>query len=78
MYIGSCVYFISLAPIIVPAFFSVKPRIMDKDSLKPIRIKVGQNFNVPVSFVGEPAPEVIWTIRGMVGVHTVLFSFAQS
>ena len=41
---------------------------MDKDSLKPVRIKVGQAFSVPVSFIGEPAPECIWEVKGMVGV----------
>ena len=54
-------------------YIPVKPRIMDRDSLKPVRIKVGQNFTIPVSYVGEPAPECIWTIKGMVRlIHFVL------
>ena len=46
---------------------------MDRD-LKPIRIKVGQAFSVPVSYIGEPAPECIWTVKGMVGVELVFSS----
>lgn len=47
---------------------SVKPRINDKNSLLPIKIKVGQNFTIPITFVGEPAPEPKWSVKLMVGV----------
>ncbi|XP_052800015.1 twitchin-like isoform X4 [Mya arenaria] len=41
----------------------VKPRIMDKNDLKPVRIKVGQSFSLPVNFIGEPAPDVVWSVK---------------
>ena len=45
---------------------AVKPRIMDKNKLLPIRIKRGQPFNIEVSFVGEPAPKVTWKRKTLV------------
>lgn len=48
--------------------FSVKPRIMNKNDLKQIRIKVGQAFTINVEYIGEPAPEVTWYVKLMVRV----------
>ncbi|XP_052706840.1 twitchin-like isoform X1 [Crassostrea angulata] len=50
----------SVSPPVVTKARRVKPRIMDKNKLLPIRIKRGQPFNIDISFVGEPAPTVTW------------------
>nr|XP_034332878.1 twitchin isoform X27 [Crassostrea gigas] len=50
----------TVSPPVVTKARRVKPRIMDKNKLLPIRIKRGQPFNIDISFVGEPAPTVTW------------------
>lgn len=41
-------------------FFLVAPKI--KTPLNDIRIKAGLIFHLDVDFVGEPVPEVIWSV----------------
>lgn len=42
-------------------FFTVPPKI--KTPLNDIRIKAGQIFHVDIDFIGEPPPEVIWSVE---------------
>lgn len=44
-------------------WFSVKPHI-DRESMKTITIKVGQNFEFNVPVKGEPPPEYVWSFGG--------------
>ena len=46
--------------------FSVKPRIDQLSLPKNIKIKVGQKFSIPVSFIGEPNPTVTWKAKNLV------------
>ncbi|KAL3252348.1 hypothetical protein MRX96_017667 [Rhipicephalus microplus] len=39
------------------------PKI-DRTNLDKVRIKAGQNFNFDVNVIGEPPPEVTWTLKG--------------
>ncbi|KAH3877136.1 hypothetical protein DPMN_000993, partial [Dreissena polymorpha] len=50
----------------------VKPRITNKNDLKPVKIKVGQKFDINVTYLGEPAPEVIWSVKLMDGKQETL------
>lgn len=59
-------------------FFAVKPRIMSK--MNDIRVKVGQPFKIDVEFIGEPPPQVEWTVTGKVSaaigcLHSMLMVF---
>ena len=47
--------------------FTVKPRIMDKDKMLLVKVKAPAMFNLPVSFMGEPAPDVVWKRKKLVG-----------
>ncbi|XP_071120619.1 twitchin-like isoform X18 [Mytilus edulis] len=47
----------------------VKPRIMNKDDLKPIRVKVGKDFTIPVEYIGEPTPKIEWKKKGLQGMN---------
>lgn len=48
---------------------------MNKDSLKPVRVKVGTQFSIPVEFVGEPAPKIEWKKKGLVSMIKFLLNF---
>ncbi|XP_061166987.1 twitchin-like isoform X9 [Saccostrea echinata] len=50
----------TVSPPVVTKARRVKPRIMDKNKLLPIRIKRGQPFNIDVSYIGEPTPTITW------------------
>lgn len=39
------------------------PPKIDRKNLKPIKIKVGQEFGYDVNVIGEPAPEVVWKLK---------------
>ncbi|CAN8010311.1 unnamed protein product, partial [Ixodes pacificus] len=39
------------------------PKI-DRTNLEKVRIKAGQNFNFDVNVIGEPPPDVTWTLKG--------------
>lgn len=63
-------------------FFTVPPKI--KTPLNDIRIKAGQIFHVDIDFIGEPPPEVIWSVESKalktderttvtsIGYHTIV------
>lgn len=63
-------------------YFTVPPKI--KSPLNDIRIKAGQIFHVDIDFIGEPPPEVSWTVAGKplitderttvtsIGYHTIV------
>ncbi|KAK3103159.1 hypothetical protein FSP39_016894 [Pinctada imbricata] len=38
----------------------VKPKILNKNDIKPVRVKVGNPFTIPVEFLGEPNPKATW------------------
>lgn len=40
-------------------YFKVKPHI-DRNAMKPIVVKVGQNVEFDVPVTGEPPPDKIW------------------
>jgi len=62
--------------------FLVPPKI--KTPLNDIRIKAGQIFHVDIDFIGEPPPEVIWSVASKplktderttvtsIGYHTIV------
>ena len=54
---------------------SVKPRIDQQSLPKNIKIKVGQKFSLPVSFIGEPNPTVTWKAKNLV---SCFLSFSNS
>ena len=60
---------------IIVLYISVKPRIMNKDSLKPVRVKVGTQFSIPVEFVAEPPPKIEWKKKGMVSMIKFLLPY---
>lgn len=41
---------------------------MNKDDLKPIRVKVGKDFTIPVEYIGEPTPKIEWKKKGLVSI----------
>ncbi len=43
--------------------FSVKPHI-DREAMKSVTIKVGQNADFDVPVRGEPPPQLVWTFKG--------------
>lgn len=63
-------------------FVSVPPKI--KSPLNDVRIKAGQIFHVDIDFIGEPPPEVVWSIASKplktderttvtsIGYHTIV------
>lgn len=62
--------------------FAVPPKI--KTPLNDIRIKAGQIFHVDIDFIGEPPPEVMWSVANKplktderttvtsIGYHTIV------
>lgn len=41
----------------------VKPHI-DRNAMKPITVKAGQNVDFDVPVKGEPPPDLVWTYKG--------------
>ena len=46
---------------------TVKPKILRKDDLRTVRVKVGTPFSIPVEFLGEPNPKATWIRKTLVG-----------
>jgi hypothetical protein len=57
--------------------FIVKPRIMDRDKLLPVRIKRGQPFNIDVNYIGEPTPTITWKRKTLVGGNPDIYFIDQ-
>ncbi|KAL3842488.1 hypothetical protein ACJMK2_020494, partial [Sinanodonta woodiana] len=51
------------SPVVLTKSRRVKPKILNKNDLKSIQIKVGQSFTIPVEFLGEPAPQARWSVK---------------
>ncbi|XP_070200689.1 twitchin-like isoform X4 [Littorina saxatilis] len=53
------------SPSIVTKARKVKPRIDQQSLPKNVKVKVGQKFQLPVSFIGEPNPTVTWVVKNL-------------
>ena len=40
------------------------PPKIDRSALEKVKIKAGNNFNFDVNVIGEPPPEITWTLKG--------------